>query len=93
VKYRVDSIECACDSVAIPDIADYELHFLVEIGRPRRVAMHLRDETIKGANAITRAQQLVGEMRSNESSAAGDQDSFAHGWWFEQGKFQARTAG
>jgi hypothetical protein len=40
--------------------------------------MHLRDEAVQGANAISVSEQLVRDVRADEACAAGDQDMFSH---------------
>jgi hypothetical protein len=79
MKNRIDAREGAANGLRITHVADDQLDIVCEIfGPSRRFAVHLRREVVERAHVISAAQQLVREMRSNESCAAGDQNPFAH---------------
>ncbi len=81
VKDGVHAGQCLLDDVAVAHIAPDELDVRREIGGwSIRGAVHLRQEIIENADFVTGIQQLIGQVRSDESCSPGDQHSFTHVW-------------
>src|SRR5262249_11839568 len=47
----------------------------VEVGRPRRVPVHLRVEVVERTHLVSLGKQAVGEVRADEAGPARDQDT------------------
>jgi len=56
-----------------------ELHVLRQVlGPPRCGAMDLRNDAIENADLVAMGEKLVGNVRSDEARAAGDEYGAAH---------------
>jgi len=78
VDDRVDPLEGAAHDLRVAHVAGDQLRVRSEVVRALRLAVHLLDQAVEHAHAVTRAQQLVDEMRADEPGAAGDQNLLAH---------------
>src|SRR5438552_17060713 len=77
MKNNLDTAEGAVNRASIPDVAFQELGFGGKMWGPRDRAVHLRIEFIEHPDNMAGLQQMVGQMRTDESCASNDQYTFA----------------
>ena len=75
----VDPVERPANGFAVADVADDELHVLVEIVGAVSALMHLRLEVVERPDIRSLREQPVGEVRADEPRAACDQDFHGRG--------------
>jgi hypothetical protein len=75
VEHHVHAPEGVVDRLAVPHVADQQLHAVAQItGRRLALAMDLGREIVEGANPMACREEGVGEVGADEPGAAGDQD-------------------
>ncbi len=79
VKNCIDALQGAGDVVLVANVSDDQVDIGIEIfWRGAARAMNLRRQNIEGTDLVTMFEQFVGQMRTNETGPAGDQNAFAH---------------
>jgi hypothetical protein len=69
--------KCLLHRFLVADVADDQLDVPVQVlGPPLALAMHLRAQAIERANLVTLRQQLISQMRTDETCASRDQYFF-----------------
>ena len=71
---RLDAVERPTDRVAVAHVTGVQLDVGVQIGGTLAVAVHLTVEVVERAHLVAVGEQPVGEMRSDEAGAAGNQN-------------------
>jgi hypothetical protein len=72
---HLDAVEGAAEDWRVADVAADQLDVAVQIRRPIAVlAVHLRREQVECPHPVTAREQLVGQMRADESGPAGDEN-------------------
>ena len=75
MEHRIDTVECAAHHRGVAHVTTYELNLGVEVGRAHRVGtMDLRREVVERPDLVSVAEQIIGQMRSDESRATRDQN-------------------
>jgi hypothetical protein len=73
----VDAVERSTNRVTVTHVSDLELDVEVEVVRPLPIRVDLAVERVERPHVVTVREQPVGEVRADETGAAGDQN--AHG--------------
>ncbi len=75
----VDPVDRAADDVGVAHVAGNQLDVSVQIVGPLGAVVHLLDEAVEHAHAVSGSDELVGEVRADEAGSAGDEDALGQG--------------
>ena len=79
MEHRANTVQRPAYNVALTDIPRNELHLGRQVGgRTIRPTVHLRHQAVEDPHFVARGQQLIRDMRADETRTARDQDFSTH---------------
>jgi hypothetical protein len=74
VDDRVDAVERSPHGVLVPYVPEHELRVRAQVSRGLGVAVHLSHERIQHAHVVAVLEQLVDQVRPDESRSTGHEN-------------------